>query len=300
MKNKPKTAVLGGDLRHCAAAEELSRRGFDVYACGLCTDYFRGAELKLCDSMTEAVNGARAVILPLPASSDGELLNCPCLKCSERTALAEIIGGMDGGAVLLGGRIPQNAADTAAARGIKVYDYFLSEKLQIKNAYITAEAALSIAMNSLDRCIKGARTAVIGSGRIARLLSDLLLKIGARVAVAARNADSLVYFGLAGCETLSTCAAGWYGELISGFDVIFNTVPSPLFDRAFLERADKSTLLIELASAPGGIDVCSARELSSNVRWAPSLPGKYAPHSAGKLIAECVCEILGECEEGFK
>ena len=51
-------------------------------------------------------------------------------------------------------------------------------------------------------------------------------------------------------------------------------------------------MIIELASAPGGVDICAARELSSNVLWASSLPGKYAPYSAGALIAECVKDIL--------
>ena len=77
-----------------------------------------------------------------------------------------------------------------------------------------------------------------------------------------------------------------------GYDVIFNTVPFWLFGRDFLEKVDSETVLIELASAPGGIDVCAAKELRSNVLWAASLPGKYAPQSAGLLIASCVEDIL--------
>jgi dipicolinate synthase subunit A len=52
-------------------------------------------------------------------------------------------------------------------------------------------------------------------------------------------------------------------------------------------------LIIELASSPGGVDVCAARELCANVMWAPSLPGKYAPESAGRIICECVLDVLG-------
>ena len=82
--------------------------------------------------------------------------------------------------------------------------------------------------------------------------------------------------------------------LENGYDVIYNTVPSPLFDRGFLERVCKKTLIIELASGSGGIDLSAAKELCSNVLWASSLPGKYAPESAGKLIGNCVDKILGE------
>ena len=151
-------------------------------------------------------------------------------------------------------------------------------------------------MNSLDKCVHGARFAITGTGRIARLLSELLIKLGAQVCVAARDRDKLVYFELLGCSTLHVDTQQsenrWQNELLHGYDVLFNTVPCWLFDREFLRLADKNMTIIELASPPGGIDVCAARELGSNVIWAPSLPGKYAPYSAGALIAECICDIL--------
>ena len=38
----------------------------------------------------------------------------------------------------------------------------------------------------------------------------------------------------------------------------------------------------------------AARELGANISWALSLPGKYAPESAGEIIAEGVLGILKE------
>ena len=138
--------------------------------------------------------------------------------------------------------------------------------------------------------------AITGTGRISRLLSELLIKLGANVSVVGRNLDSLVYFELMGCKTVNM-DNGWNVGFERGYDIIFNTVPTWLFDRKFLESVDKQTLIIELASAPGGVDICAARELSSNVRWASSLPGKYAPYSAGRLIAECITNALGRYGE---
>lgn len=300
MKNKAKFAVLGGDFRQYAAARELSRKGICVYASGLSVDKSDQQDIKICEDITEALSDADAVVLPLPASVDGIVLNCPGYRNSERVPLDRIVELMSERSVLFGGRIPQNTVVKAQGKGIKVFDYFLSEKLQIKNAYITAEAAVSIAMNSLDKCVKDANFAITGSGRIARLLADLLCHMGAQVTVCARNADSLVYYELLGCKTLLIREGNgkekWYGKLEEGYDVIFNTVPSWLFDREFLERVNRDLLFIELASAPGGVDVCAARELGSNVLWASSLPGKYAPHSAGVLIARCIMEILHDEE----
>ncbi len=293
MKYKPKIAVLGGDLRQYATAKELSQQDIEVVASALCVEKSDTEKIKMCEDIAEAIADSRAVILPLPTSIDGTVLNCPACRSSERIPLETIVELMDDKAWLIGGRIPQNIVVKAQAKGIAVYDYFLSERLQIKNAYITAEAALSIAMNSLDKCVKDSRVAVTGSGRISRLLTELLRRMGAQVTVAARNTDSLAYAELLGCKTLTVNKeTKWYEELESGYDIIFNTVPAWLFDREFLEKVNKKLLIIELASAPGGVDICAARELASNVLWASSLPGKYAPESAGILIAECISEFL--------
>lgn len=294
MKNKPKIAVIGGDQRHYAVAKEMCKYDLCVCACSLAVETADTKELKICESISEAVEGASAVILPLPVSVDGISLNCPSIKSSERITLDVIVDLLDTNCILCGGRIPQNTVVKAQTKGVTVFDYFGEERLQIKNAYITAEAALSIAMNSLDKCVKDARLVITGTGRIARLLADLLVRIGADVTVVARNADSLAYFEIMGCKTRLIKEGGlWDREFRHGYDIIFNTVPAWLFDRSFLENADKRLLIIELASAPGGVDICAARELSSNVLWASSLPGKYAPYSAGTLIAECIADRIG-------
>lgn len=300
MKNKPKIAVLGGDLRQYAVAKELCKYDACVYACGLAVETPEAQELKMCDAFSEVVMGATAVILPLPATADGISLNCPRIKSNERISLDEIIELIGTDSILCGGRIPENIVVKAQAKGVAVYDYFGEERLQIKNAYITAEAALSIAMNSLEKCVRDAKFVITGTGRIARLLADLLVRIGADVTVAARNLDNLAYFELMGCKVRHIKdGSPWSKDFRCGYDIIFNTVPAWLFDRNFLENANKKLMIIELASAPGGVDICAARELSSNVLWASSLPGKYAPHSAGALIAECIAEKLSKEEVGI-
>lgn len=295
MKRKYKFAVLGGDMRQYAVAKELEKKDVGVYASMLCRECVEEREIVICDDYKTAVYPAAGVVLPLPVTTDGRTLNCAAREDGRQISLDEIIDEMDSGAVLFGGRIPQNTVVRAQERGIKVYDYFLSETLQIKNAYITAEAAISIAMNSLDKCLRGAKVALTGSGRISKLLCRLLLDIGADVTVCARNKDALAYFELLGCKTLRIFEGGdipWNESLERDYDIIFNTVPAWIFGRKFLEAVGQKLVIIELASAPGGVDICAARELGSNVLWASSLPGKYAPDSAGRIIAECVLEAF--------
>ncbi len=297
MKGKKKLALLGGDLRQYTAAVILSRGAWDIKMWGLDKSGRGEDSVGFCRSWEEAIDGVAGVVLPLPASTDGVLLNCPFDSSASPPRLSELLSKMKSGDVIVGGKIPATFSASAGAQGIRVFDYFESEEFQIHNAYTTAEAAISIAMNSLDKNVSGAKIAITGYGRIAKHLVRLLKSMDVDVTVAARKDSDLAWAYSNGCSVLKI-GSGDKGQSLSslsrGYDVIYNTVPHWLFDREFLESMDPSTFIIDLASVPGGVDICAAKELGSNVLWATSLPGKYAPRSAGELIASCVDRILTE------
>ncbi len=296
MKNSTKISILGGDFRQLTVALKLALKYDNIKIWGINAESAGNTiEASFCEDLSEALSWADTVILPLPSSTDGVSLNCPLLESGERPKLLSIADRVSEGVKLIGGRIPQGFATHCRSRGINIFDYFESEDFQIKNAYTTAEAALSIAMNTLDRNIRGSRIAITGYGRISKHLCDLLRSLGAKVTVAARRESDLAWAQSYGCDTLKISADRcWTDTLKSGYDVIYNTVPFWLFDRDFLIGCDKNTFIVDLASAPGGVDIRAARELGANVSWATSLPGKYAPRSAGELIAECVDKIIRE------
>ena len=78
--------------------------------------------------------------------------------------------------------------------------------------------------------------------------------------------------------------------------MIFNTVPAKVLDRETLSAMPCDTLVIELASAPGGLDPEGAKEAALRcglqIIRAPGLPGRYAPQDAGRAVAECILETL--------
>ncbi len=293
---KDKIAVLGGDLRQYTAALTLCQKGWAVDLWGFNEKEEKENRLHFCESYKEALAGAVGVVFPLPASTDGVFLNCPFNTSQEKPRLSDIFPYIDDKCIIIGGKIPTEFIKTAESKGLNVKDYFDSEEFQIQNAYITAEAALSIAMNSLNKNICGAKVAITGYGRIAKHLVRLLKGLGADVTVVARKSSDLAWSYCSGCSVLKLGndpehKSNIY-KLANGYDIIYNTVPHWLFDRSFLEKTDKSTFIIDLASVPGGVDIKAAKELGSNVLWAASLPGKYAPVSAGNLIASCVDSIL--------
>ena len=296
MKSDFKIAVLGGDLRQYAAASTLCEHGWKIALWGLEKSGELDRRIEHCNSFEEAVGSADAWLLPLPSTVAGNLLNCPLYTQAKGLKLKDIVSDINEKTIVIGGRIPNDIVKDLQKRNIRTFDYFESEDFQIRNAYTTAEAALSIAMNSLNKEIKGAEIAITGYGRIAKHLCVILRALEVNVTILARKEADLAFAECLGAKTLSIESdlnkEKALSKLEKGYDIIYNTVPSWLFNRDFLERVDKKTFIIELASAPGGIDVCAAKELGSNVLWAASLPGKYAPESAGKLIGNCVNRII--------
>ena len=67
---------------------------------------------------------------------------------------------------------------------------------------------------------------------------------------------------------------------LADMDLIINTIPDKVLDQAKLELIEKESLVIDLASKPGGVDFEKAGQIGIKVIWALSLPGKVAPVTA--------------------
>lgn len=297
LDNNIKLALLGGDARHGAVARRLAGLGFETAIWGLGVDGEELGGAVRCDRWDDAVSGCHAVILPLPASADGVRVNCPMADpdSSQRLKLSRLLDALPPGIPVLGGRFTPAFNSMADTTGHRVWDYFESEELQIKNAVPTAEGAVAIAMNELPITLHGSHAAVIGYGRVGRTLAGILRALGAQVTVAARKSVDLAWAENCGCRTLRIQVRDGVSSLRvlgEGYDVIFNTVPYWLFDGNVLPEICKNTLIIDLASAPGGVDSRAAGECSVRVIWALSLPGKCSPYTAGSIICDAVLDIL--------
>lgn len=161
----------------------------------------------------------------------------------------------------------------------------------IVNALPTAEGAIALAIEATDRTIHGSRCLVTGCGRIGRLLAQRLQALGAQVTVSARRYGDLAWASVWGYACLHT---GQLSGHLEGFDMIFNTVPALLFDASLLRQLREDCFLLDLASAPGGVDLEAAGRLRRRVRNAPGLPGKTAPRTAAAAIRDSIYHILEE------
>ena len=144
MNKTLKIAFLGGDRRQHTAAVKLAGGRYGI--CSYALDGEGAGET--VERLEDALRGARAVVLPLPVSSDGIELNIR-KSSAEKLMLCDLADAIEEGTTVIGGKLPSAFRDRLLARGIKCFDYFESEAFQIKNAYTTAEAALFVAMDSM-------------------------------------------------------------------------------------------------------------------------------------------------------
>ena len=56
----------------------------------------------------------------------------------------------------------------------------------------------------------------------------------------------------------------------------------------------RNTLLIDLASAPGGIDFEEAKKQKKKCIWALAIPGKVSPLSTAEFIKEIIYKKINE------
>ena len=280
-------AVVGGDLRAAYLAGLLAQDGYKVITAGL-----DGTDLPPCvtgcTNITQAVSLADCVILPLPFTTDGNMVNAPFSRV--RIQPEQVLGCLTPAQFVAAGGLPDVWQTQLAVNGVAVHDYLAREELAILNSVPTAEGAVQLAMEELPITLRGARALVTGYGRVARTLVSLLHAMGAAVTVAARRCEDRAAATVAGCQSVTISDMASAGD----FDVIFNTVPAMLFSAELLKKLDPSTLLIDLASRPGGVDFDAAAALRLKTVWALSLPGRVAPKTAADILKRTICNMLAE------
>lgn len=276
--------VIGGDERMKYLAQSIAADGYPVCVCGLeKLGTCRGAAE--CD-LPQLAAKSSVILLPLPATKDGLFLNAPYAENEIR--LDDDFARFFMHKTVCGGMLQRLTASSSLWREIEPEDYYRREELAVGNAIPTAEGAVGIAIREYPGTINGAKCLITGFGRIGKNLAIILRGMGAEVFCAARKKADLMQMRAFGVQPLT------YREISRRFDLIFNTVPARVLTSPVLMQQTRDTLIIELASAPGGIDLKRAEELHLHVIDAPSLPGRVAPKTAAEYIKEAVYNILEE------
>lgn len=228
------------------------------------------------------------MILPLPATIKNNYLNAPYSK--EKIKIDDTFAQKIHGKKVFCGIAKKLILTSEIWKDIDLRDYSKREEFAVNNAVPTAEGALEIALHEFNGTINGSKCLIAGFGRIGKVLSKMLNAIGAKVTVSARKPEDLAWINLLGYEAILT------SELAArdNFDIIFNTIPELIFDAQALAKTAQQSIIIDLASLPGGVDFEAAERLKIKAIRALALPGKVAPKASGEIIKNTIYNMIEE------
>lgn len=276
--------IVGGDLRQLYMEKYLKGIG-----CRVRSVYLTPSDENTQENLNALVLRSEYIILPLPVSRDRENINT---VLSEQTLSADAFtNAIQRDSVIFAGMIDDSFKTRLEMKGASVHDYFKREELAYSNAVPTAEGIVAVIKDNTPYTVHSSSAVITGYGKCASAAAKLLKAMNCRVTVAVRSPAQLAK---AKADGMRVCFLKDLPEHAASFDIIINTVPAPVIGRDVLNRVKKDALLIEIASAPFGIDFDCAREMDIKVVKASSLPGKTAPASAGKAIADTVIQMIKE------
>lgn len=282
-----KIAMLGGDRRELELARGLINVGAAVQLVGLPARDVSGAVQ--VDEVERAVNWADAVIMPMSGLNQDGTVYAPLMPDAKITFDSSLLQTIGPRRPLFIGILHKGPATAAASYDVRVIQWTALDEIAIANSIPTAEGAVQLAMEKLPITIHGSRSLVVGFGRCGMTLARLLSNMGSDVSVVARGPGDRARVREMG---LTPWSPGQIAQAVEGQDVIFNTVPTLVLTGAVLERTLEDVVIIDIASMPAGTNFEAAKRLRRKAFHILGIPGKVAPVTAGRILAEHAPELI--------
>ncbi|MDU7027944.1 dipicolinate synthase subunit DpsA [Robinsoniella peoriensis] len=287
--------IIGGDMRQVYMAQILAEQGYRVCVYGLCkdisldkkTDGIKG-EPVLCEkSLTNAVQKSGIIIAPVPMTKNKIDLNNQTGKDDLR--LNVLMESLKEGQYFFAGCIPESFQVMAADKGVVCCDFMKNEELATYNSIATAEGSIAEAIQKSPLNLHKSHCLVLGYGKCGKTLAAYLKGMFCKVTVCARRPNVRSEASVLADEVID------FDEIqdnLKQYSFIFNTIPNMIMDRSLLKSVKKQAIIIDIASAPGGVDFTAAKELGIPAWLCPGLPGKYAPESSARAMTDVLMQVM--------
>lgn len=278
-----KGVIIGGDERQFYLAKALRRFGYRI----------EGYHIE-CPQQEEMITSVTALpeyvdfwVLPIPFSVDGKTVRMP--DCRNTLLLEEMVQAVQRGNYVFGGLFSVDFQTRLEAKEAICIDFMKDASVALKNAVATAEGAIAEAIIAGKGNLHRSRCLVMGYGRCAQVLAEKLKGLSARVCVSCRNAEALSLAEAMGYDVfrLSQDAVQF-----ARYQYIFNTIPAPVLTERNLCECSRDTVIIDIASKPGGTDFLYCAKSGITAKLCGSLPGIYAPKASGEILAEAVYKVF--------
>lgn len=281
-------AVIGGDLRQVYMAEDLKSRGFTVLLYGLETLYTK-AYIEHAKSLAQAIDSSKVILTPIPFTKNGVHI----LSMDSKPDLTPdtLCSHLKKDHKLYGGCLTDNIKNFCDSHLVYCNDFMEEEEVTLFNTIATAEGTIAEAIVNSSGNLHNSNCLILGYGRCAKTLAEKLKGLCGHIDIAARSTLSL---SQAMTSSLGTIALSDLSHRISQYDYIFNTIPAMVLDRSLLEQTKDEVVIVDIASAPGGVDFAAAKELTRNARLSLGLPGKYSPKASAAFLTQYLLSDLNK------
>ena len=251
-----KITVIGGDKRFEVCAQLFASHGCECAVYAIDTNDTETTSTKSA-TLKDALACSDALILPIPHTKNGTDLYSPLSEI--KVPVNEILAELDEGCTVFTGDNGYDLKQKLNEQGKSntVISYTASKQFAILGSVPTAECAVSIAVKLTERTCNGSKYLIAGFGNVGKHLSMLAKNMGADVYVSARKNEDLAMIDSLGMKPLNTCSIA---ECDIEFDVIFNTIPTLIFNKRVLTALKGAPTIIELASKPYGADFKTAKK----------------------------------------
>lgn len=273
--------VAGGDIRQKYLAEYLAQAGYSVFCYGVESD-----TCARTDNIEELTGNVRNLVLPVPITKDGK--NLHAVNVYKKTRMEDMIKSIPPCTTVFAGSVNKCIRKMFMDRGIKIYDYLEDKYVLYMNSAATAEGTIAEMICHSKTMLEGKRVLVLGYGNCARPIVARLIGMGAKVTVCVRNVRKQNEIQ---CKGIRCINFQYMSNEIGKYEYIVNTVPAMVIDRNLLLEVDKNTLIIDIASAPGGVDIKEAGRQGINCVHSLGIPGRYCPAAMAKAYSEYILRV---------
>ncbi|KAA9025827.1 dipicolinic acid synthetase subunit A [Niallia endozanthoxylica] len=166
---------------------------------------------------------------------------------------------------------------------------FKRDDVAIYNSIPTVEGTIMMAIQHTDFTIHGSNVTVLGLGRVGMSVARTFHLLGAKVSVGARKSEHIARITE---MALTPFHLDDMNKWVKDTDILINTIPHPVVNANVISKMPAHTLIIDLASKPGGTDFRYAEKRGIKALLAPSLPGIVAPKTAGNILAGVLSNLL--------
>jgi dipicolinate synthase subunit A len=285
---KGKIAVLGGDLREKVLLAKLVEKDFTVMVAARSSEMTPNG-ISITTDIKQALRDADCLVLPMPGLREDNKIFA---ASGHRLYLTE----EDLSLLPAGTPILVGVANDLLQKAVQKYKLELlpmagENAIAIPNAMATAEGAIAIAISESPLLLAKSIGIIIGYGRVGRALALRLQALGMQLIVVDKDKEVLVQAQKNG---FSVMQSKFCSQIADQVDFIFNTAPAPVIDKEMIEKLKENTLIVDIASFPGGTDFVAAKEIGIKALLAAGLPGKYAPYFMGEVLAKVYLPIIEE------